>query len=498
MILDCPPTVLEPGQVLEIPIKFAPRETKEYAFVIPFTINGSTKLHVNIVGLGIIPKLDLVDASQRKLNFGTVNILSEMRKTVNLINRSKKPIKAEFLDTEDSFKNYYLSYTPTGIITIAPKETVPLQLVFHPIKRTLPFTQDLSINFAGITKKLLTITGKAQGVEVKMDTDYISFGKVVLNSRSIKKFQLDNSGDVPVTFQWIESTFGSHFTISPTKGKVNVGTNIFFDVIFKPQSIDSDIQQDMTINVENVGLMHLTCSGACYQQTLENVQVLNFKSAVRKPEIKSVKVTNSTDKDWYLSPSLRSEHWSVPDEFKVPAKSSNDLLITFCPLAMTIPAPSSTAGTATTHTTGSTVHSDNSTAPKPHRGELFIPLPDGSALSYELNGESQQPECEGNIDISGIARKPTAFTLPLKNWLSKSQKFIITHEITEKSSPATFLIIANAVELTPTETKKFPIRYVFVCMYIYICCMCVYGEYIYNIKLIFAHCYCYYYYSIIG
>ena len=36
----------------------------------------------------------------------------------------------------------------------------------------------------------------------------------------------------------------------------------------------------------------------------------------------------------YLSPNLKSDHWRVPHEVKIPAKGSADLLVTYCRLAM--------------------------------------------------------------------------------------------------------------------------------------------------------------------
>ena len=37
---ECPPSVIEPGGTLSVPIRFAPRDVKDYTFIIPFTING--------------------------------------------------------------------------------------------------------------------------------------------------------------------------------------------------------------------------------------------------------------------------------------------------------------------------------------------------------------------------------------------------------------------------------------------------------------------------
>jgi hypothetical protein len=39
------------------------------------------------------------------------------------------------------------------------------------------------INYAGLTRKLLSIAGKAQGVQVALDTDSMPFGTVVEKSQ---------------------------------------------------------------------------------------------------------------------------------------------------------------------------------------------------------------------------------------------------------------------------------------------------------------------------
>jgi hypothetical protein len=48
----------------------------------------------------------------------------------------------------------------------------------------------------GVTRKLLTISGKAQGVEVSLDSDSLPFGVVVLRSRKSRKLVLENTGAI--------------------------------------------------------------------------------------------------------------------------------------------------------------------------------------------------------------------------------------------------------------------------------------------------------------
>ena len=127
------------------------------------------------------------------------------------------------------------------------------------------------------------------------------------------------------------------------------------------------------------------------------MQTLSFESVARKAEVKSVKLSNPTDKDWFISSSLRGDHWKVPVETKVPAKGSADLSVTYFPLTMS--------------------------SEEEHIGQLFIPLPDGSAQLYNLQGKAGSPECSGVLSVETVAKKPAMVTARIENWLSEAQKF---------------------------------------------------------------------------
>ena len=59
--------MLAPGVTLEVPVCFAPREVKDYAFAVPFVVNGTGKLNVNVVGRGALARLEMANPSQRKV-----------------------------------------------------------------------------------------------------------------------------------------------------------------------------------------------------------------------------------------------------------------------------------------------------------------------------------------------------------------------------------------------------------------------------------------------
>jgi len=447
--VDCPPTVLEPGSFIDIPIKFAPRDAKDYVFVVPIVVNGTTKVPVNILGKGINARLEMVNASQRRINFGVINVGSETRKTIALINRSKRALPVQLADNSQHgssvLEDMCVAFYPKNEFTIAPRETVNIQLIFAPNKRISQFQEDLLIRYAGVTRKLLSMSGKAQGIEVAFDSDSLPFGPVVMASQKMKKLSLENGGDLAITFQWLESTFGPHFSISPLTGKIGAGDEMTFDVTFKPQFLDEDIRQEgILCAIPGISPLQLTCSGTCIAQPSESVQTLRFDSLARKAEAKSVKIENPTEKDWYISPSLQGSDWKIPYELKVPAKGSADLVITYFPLTMSVAPKSEPA------------EGEPDTA---HQGTVFVALPDGTARSYKLRGYAGPPECAGTINIETAAKKAATTSIKLNNWLGQTQKLLVSSDITERACPATFIIAANAVEIGPNGTKEFPIRY---------------------------------------
>jgi hypothetical protein len=63
--LECPSRLIAAAEVVEIPIMFAPREAKGYAFSVPFVVNGSYTVKVAVIGEGCPARLELANPSQR-------------------------------------------------------------------------------------------------------------------------------------------------------------------------------------------------------------------------------------------------------------------------------------------------------------------------------------------------------------------------------------------------------------------------------------------------
>lgn len=68
----CEPSVLEAGQYLDVPLHFAPRDARPYAFGVPFLVNGSYTVKLLVVGEGCPARLELANLAHKHLTFGMV------------------------------------------------------------------------------------------------------------------------------------------------------------------------------------------------------------------------------------------------------------------------------------------------------------------------------------------------------------------------------------------------------------------------------------------
>ena len=325
----------------------------------------------------------------------------------------------------------------------------------------------------------------------------------------MKKLSLDNSGDLPVRFQWNEDSFGPHFHITPLSGKLAPGAEAVFEVIFRPLGLDSDIRQDniqlniLTSSPSSVTspstILSLTCTGMCVVQPIESAKILQFNTLVRKEEIKVIKISNTTDKDWFVTPSLKSEHWHVIHEIKILAKSTGDLFVRYLPLTMSLPPLQSTTPTSKKSNKSKDIKDikekeikekeikdkekdskdrklsnvdlsqtlsktqilelKNNTDQK-HSAELFLSYPDGTAQLYVLKGYADKPDSKADILLEAPAKKSVSCMIQLENWLPITQRFEVTVVLTEKPSLATFVTISDIVEIGANCTKDLPIRFI--------------------------------------
>jgi hypothetical protein len=96
--------------------------------------------------------VDLVDESQKNVNFGALRIGQTAHRTIKLVNHSKCDATISLQKSVWKLKNYSLSFTPTGDQALKPKQVLPLSITFQPNQRIPSFTETLLVDVAGMIR----------------------------------------------------------------------------------------------------------------------------------------------------------------------------------------------------------------------------------------------------------------------------------------------------------------------------------------------------------
>lgn len=389
-----PGQVLMPGEEkIEIPITFTPRELREYHEVIKLNFNnGLYFIDVVVQGHGIPLHLDLKDPDQAFTNLGVVSVGQEVSKIVPIVNRSLKTIKFKVVPRDKkAFAANAVSVfpEPSQEIMLKPKESFPVEIRFRPKTRMPPFEHEVMLQIEGIDepRKIMAVHGVAHGIELKLMDEVAAFGNVVQGSRLTKYIQMSNFGDVKANFSWNKTEFTKNFTISPASGYINPNSNLDLEVTFHPKDISDEkvtCETKVTCEVKGGEAMTLKMMGKPVSQDSSQLQELNFNTVVRKATTQSITINNTEDKEWAINPTISTkdqsaDYFSGKETFIVPPKSNGHYEVVYMPKTMTKKEGAEEA------------------ADQPHLASLFFPLPNGTALLYNLKGIATAPQSEGTI-----------------------------------------------------------------------------------------------------
>ncbi|GLE01730.1 hypothetical protein PINS_up010564 [Pythium insidiosum] len=420
--VDCPPTSVGPRESVSIPIVFTARQEMSYLELVPFVINGSTTVSISIRGEGVSPKVELANSSMQSLTFGALQVGQQLSRMVKIINRTKRKAVVEIVDGESEHHDHTdestslsalgINVFPTGELTLKAKEAIDVEFRFAPTRRLLPFQRDVYLRVAGSLRRLLTLSGCCQGMDVQLETDTLSFGTVCLGSHVLRKVHLQNRGDVAARFQWNSKAFAPDFTITPAEGVVAPSHHKTFEVTFKPTGINPDIRYErLCCALDGTDPVYLTLVGACVKQTTSAVQDIHFDSRVREEVTKTITIENTSAMPWNLLPVVQGEHWSCPENVAVPAEGKATLTIVYVPLTMTR-QPGDVEDDAF-----------NQRRSEQHEGSIFCAVPDGSALVYRLYGKASAPAAAGTLSFTTPAKKSLSISITVTNWLKTAQQF---------------------------------------------------------------------------
>lgn len=88
-------------------------------------------------------------------------------------------------------------------------------------------------------------------------------------------------------------------------------------------------------------------------------------------------------------------------------------------------------------------------------------MPDGSGLLYNVAGNADPPRAAGKIVREVPCKTPYVELLAVENWLKKSQRFRVTHEIVKQDRPdvATTIKYLEFIDVAPKSKRDFKLHF---------------------------------------
>ena len=431
--------------ILEIPIVFTPREVKKIDEIISFDINQLHKVDVRITGEGVPLRLELKKTEDSFVDFGIVRVGSDNTVVVGLSNHSRSDCLITFaVDKQiEDLKKFCVSLLPGDNFTVPARETKEIEIRFNPGTRINSFKQELKYKIVENDEvvPLLTLQGACQGMDLKLMEEVLNFGSVVTGSKLSKKVQLTNMGDMGAKYDWDLSFCKPYFTITPKKGYIPPNDSVVFLIDFHP-IVTEEHSFQLKCEIENGAPLHLTLLGKGVAQVVEGVQTLRFETMVRTKTSQKVSIKNPVAERINIKANITVSsdkfggYFTGLDSIQIGPNDKADYEITYLPLTMTA----------------------NPKAPKikepSHEGRLFFPMPDGSALMFNLAGKANPPAATETSTVSVKAKTEHVHSINLPNWLKDTQRFNVTWELDTKDD-SVIIKGANTIDIPAESVKKY-------------------------------------------
>jgi len=425
---------------LKVPVIFKPKSEQKSTISVMFYINGRHKIEITVKGEAINCLYELANAQEMLVDFGIVCLSTKQVKPITVRNFSKNPLNLTF-DVEDQLSRLaFLGLTlNTTSLTIPKRNIGTIEVTFAPTQRQRQFTTPIKISPVDSEEAadLCMISGACYAADVKLVEDAINFGQVVVNSYLTKKLQVINSGDLSAEYSWDQGANSTTFSITPSKGLIMPSEQLFFDVTFAPKSIQ-DYKTSAKFSVKNSETAFtILFNGKGIPTPSSSTETVLFETSVRSKITKPVVIKNPTQNAWTLRPIISTDYLDIVDYFsaaksiEVPPTGQVQLQITYMPLT---------------------------SLPETQNALLFIPLPDGNAVTYQLQGKPLPPKPEDPITIALKAKFHFSQNILINNWLQISQRLNVEYELAGGRQPATEGIVINSasiIEVYPGVSQHF-------------------------------------------
>lgn len=477
--VGCDALVLRPGDSVDVPFTFTPRQPMVYTESVPFEVNGLHTVNVSVSGEGVPCSIELVNPSQADLSFGALRPGQSTSRSVKIANKCKRGVIVEFVDDSYLPTAPELAKLASRSVALGPKrvairarDTANVDLKFTPASRIAGFKEPVFVRVAAAgpggapygafsdKMQLFNLAGACLGLDVMLEVDTLTFGSVCEGAKLTKSVQIYNGGDVPTQFKFDTSKLGRDYSIQPAQGFLAPQSDVAVAITFAPTRLGRDIRVDgIRCAVEGVpDPLFLSVTGDCVARPATTGTALNFACKVRETATATISLPkNDTDKPWTLAPVISNDFWSGPVTVEVPAKGTATYPLTYKPLLMTkeggpVDAPPIVPGSPVQDPVLLQVGLAQ------HTGTVFLPLPDGSGMLYQLVGKAAAPSSAGVISQKTPAKKVLNFTVPVNNWMRSTQRFVVSWDA-KAVPPSAQLKGARTLDVPGLGTREYKLSY---------------------------------------
>jgi len=163
-----------------------------------------------------------------------------------------------------------------------------------------------------------------------------------------------------------------------------------------------------------------------------------------------VTIQNTEDKEWAINPTISTASDSCKGYFTgrstliVPAKGSAKFEVDYLPKTMTKKTKA---------------EDSDELEDVPHQGSLFFPLPNGTALLYNLKGIATEPEREDLITETVVAKKQKNFIVAVKNWAKQTQRFSANWEVEGAQDSGLFIRGSDTFDVAGESHRDYKLNF---------------------------------------
>ncbi|KAF7287159.1 hypothetical protein GWI33_002530 [Rhynchophorus ferrugineus] len=345
----------------------------------------------------------------------------ELLKKSEALLKQKEEERKEFLSC--------FSITPNNF-TIAPHGKARMEISFTALKK-MKFQEEIYFEIQDHHEPFCIIKGSTISTECILSEKEVVFSGIVSGNCASRTIKLNNVGDVPESYSWVLEDKGNLFSIEPKQGFVLPKNDAVFKICFKPlKEICEYRAKAQCLIKEHKDPLILLLKGTSVKIP-QPLNTITFTCNVRSETVQTININNNSFDSWDIKLDTSNDVFSAIREVVALPQKDTPVEIKYAPKTMT--------------------------TSEPHKGDIFIKLPDGSIQLYKLIGNSLPPLAEKVIEKEISCKIPCFEFLPLENWLNTKQTFNVTTEVLSVVTPKTLYQISGtkSIQLDAKELKTY-------------------------------------------